>query len=96
MDGSKNISYLFDNTDSDRSVEFDEEDAIAPHQNLKLGLVKKGKDWKIYPLKKNSVMQRNIMATLTINNLPNDLMAKLQQLATQNNQTLNEIAIFTK
>lgn len=30
------------------------------------------------------------MATLTIDNLPDDLMAKLQQLATQNNQTLNE------
>ncbi|MFB2877199.1 FitA-like ribbon-helix-helix domain-containing protein [Floridanema aerugineum] len=30
------------------------------------------------------------MATLTIENLPDDLMAQLQQLASQNNQTINE------
>ncbi|MFB2835015.1 FitA-like ribbon-helix-helix domain-containing protein [Floridanema evergladense] len=30
------------------------------------------------------------MATLTIENLPEDLMAQLQQLASQNNQTINE------
>jgi plasmid stability protein len=42
------------------------------------------------PVENNSVMRRKIMATLTIDNLPDDLMAKLQQLATQNNQTLNE------
>jgi plasmid stability protein len=33
------------------------------------------------------------MATLTIDNLPDDLMAQLQQLATQNNQPLNEQVI---
>ena len=30
------------------------------------------------------------MATLTIENLPDDLMAQLQKLASQNNQTINE------
>lgn len=30
------------------------------------------------------------MATLTIENLPDDLMTQLQQLASQNNQTINE------
>lgn len=30
------------------------------------------------------------MATLSIENLPDDLMAQLQQLASQNNQTINE------
>ncbi len=33
------------------------------------------------------------MATLTIDNLPDDLMAEIQQLATQNNQPLNEQVI---
>ena len=30
------------------------------------------------------------MATLTIENLPDDLIAQVQQLASQNNQTINE------
>ncbi|MBE9224202.1 hypothetical protein IQ264_01780 [Phormidium sp. LEGE 05292] len=30
------------------------------------------------------------MATFTIENLPDDLIAQLQQLASQNNQTINE------
>ncbi len=33
------------------------------------------------------------MATLTLENLPDDLMAQIQQLATQNNQPLNEQVI---
>ena len=33
------------------------------------------------------------MATLTIDNLPDDLMAEIQQLAAQNNQLLNEQVI---
>ena len=33
------------------------------------------------------------MATLTIDNLPDDLMAQIQQLANQNNQPLNEQVI---
>ncbi|NES18512.1 MAG: hypothetical protein F6K41_06190 [Symploca sp. SIO3E6] len=31
------------------------------------------------------------MATFTLDNLPDDLMAQIKQLASQNNQTINEL-----